>query len=124
MPTRKNGYDGPKLQGSHTTVLEEGIPILRGLEQEEWLVSVRAGWITPKGNGGKKSLSIGKLDGNVTGDKTLKLILRSNGAVQELFLQVDSAGRIPQAIERIREIAGKRVRGLELRLKDDGVSVE
>ena len=117
MASSRN-FAGPKLQGTHTTVLEDGVPLLRSLETEPWVVSLRAGHIGYKGKGGKKSLTIGKTVGDVAAEKTLRLILRASGAIQELFVQVDSTQRVAEAMKRVQEVAQKKIRGIEIRMKE------
>lgn len=66
----------------------------------------------------KKSLTIGMIAGSVIGEKTIRLVLKSDGAVQELFLQVDTIENIPTALQKILNAAHDKIRGIEIRLKD------
>ena len=77
---------GSQVSGSHSTLIDGADNVIKKLGVLSWFESVRLGVISVA-RGGKLSVTI-RRPADTTHVNTLKLIFRTKGSVQDVFLQV------------------------------------
>ncbi|TSC57428.1 MAG: hypothetical protein Greene041619_1160 [Candidatus Peregrinibacteria bacterium Greene0416_19] len=118
MPSKHSIGGLDKVRGRHRTVLEEGVQIFKALDRSPGVASIRAGYIQPGGRYGRKSLVICH-----TERRRLDLVLRCGGTTQELFVTLMPEADPTVIIERIQQVVSRKLRGLELRVKNGATVV-
>lgn len=110
---KKGHFDGEKLQGTHTTIAGDADGLLNALAPKEWLISVRAGVIERPKNKGQTSLTLKPHSTPDVHKNTLVVRVRTNGTVQELFLEVQDAN-FPLAVADIVSAAQRKMKGIRI----------
>jgi Predicted metal-binding protein (DUF2103) len=86
LGNKKGHVHGSQVSGSHTTLIDGADNVIKKLGVLSWFESVRPGIISVA-KGGKLSVTI-RRPADSTHVNTLKLIFRTKGSVQDVFLQV------------------------------------
>ena len=107
---KKGHVHGTNVSGGHSTLIDGADAIVKKLGACPWFESVRPGVIS-SARGGKLSVTIRRYaDG--THVNTVKLIFRTKGSVQDVYLQVrDLETQLPTIVSDIHRVVGKELRG-------------
>jgi hypothetical protein len=110
LGNKKGHVQGSQVSGSHTTLIDGADNVIKKLGVLSWLESVRPGIISVA-KGGKLSVTI-RRPADTTHVNTLKLIFRTKGSVQDVFLQVrDLETKLENIVRDISKVVGKELRG-------------
>jgi hypothetical protein len=101
---------GTNVRGGHSTLIDGADAVVKKLGVCPWFESVRPGVISVA-KGGKLSVTIRRYaDG--THINTVKLIFRTKGSVQDVYLHVrDLEANLPTIVGDIRRVVGREWRG-------------
>ncbi len=120
LGNKKGHVQGSQVSGGHTTLIDGTDAVVKKLGNLAWFVSVRPGVISIA-RGGNLSVTIRrKADG--THINTLKLIFRTKGSVQDVYLNVrELETALPEIVSDILQVVGKEIRGAVVydRTKDE-----
>ena len=83
---KKGHVQGSQVSGGHTTLIDGADNVIKKLGVLSWFESVRPGVISVA-KGGKLSVTI-RRPADTTHVNTMKLIFRTKGSVQEVYLYV------------------------------------
>jgi hypothetical protein len=110
LGNKKGHVHGTSVSGGHSTLIDGADAIVKKLGVLPWFESVRPGIISVA-KGGKLSVTIRRYaDG--THANTVKLIFRTKGSVQDVFLQVrDLEANLPTIVSDVLRVVGKEMRG-------------
>ena len=110
LGNKKGHVHGTSVSGGHSTLIDGADAIVKKLGVLAWFESVRPGIISVA-NGGKLSVTIRRYaDG--THVNTVKLIFRTKGSVQDVFLHVrDLEANLPAIVSDILRVVRKELRG-------------
>src|SRR5271165_6186618 len=86
LGNKKGHVHGSQVSGAHTTLIDGADAVVKKLGVLTWFESVRPGMISVA-KGGKLSVTI-RRPADTTHVNTVKLILRTKGSVQDVFLYV------------------------------------
>jgi hypothetical protein len=108
---RKKGHvHGKSVSGGHSTVIDGADAIVKKLGVFSWFESVRPGIISVA-KGGKLSVTIRRY-ADATHINTVKLIFRTKGSVQDVYLHVRNLeANLPTIVGDILRVVGKELRG-------------
>ena len=110
LGNKKGHVQGSQVSGSHSTLIDGADNVIKKLGVLSWFESVRLGVISVA-RGGKLSVTI-RRPADTTHVNTLKLLFRTKGSVQDVFLQVRDLETILGNIVRdISRVVGKELRG-------------
>ena len=110
LGNKKGHVHGSKVSGGHSTLIDGADAVVKKLGVLPWFESVRPGIISVA-KGGKLSVTIRRYaDG--THVNTVKLIFRTKGSVQDVYLHVrDMETNLPAVVSDILRVVGKEWRG-------------
>jgi hypothetical protein len=107
---KKGHVHGSKVAGGHTTLIDGADAVVKKLGSLSWFESVRPGVISVA-KGGQLSVTI-RRPAEAKHVNTMKLIFRTKGSVQDVYLQVrDLATNLPAVVSDILRVVGKEWRG-------------
>ena len=110
LGNKKGHVQGSQVSGGHTTLIDGADNAVKKLGVLSWFESVRPGIISVA-KGGKLSVTI-RRPADTTHVNTLKLIFRTKGSVQDVFLQVqDLETNLANIVSDISRVVGKELRG-------------
>lgn len=110
LGNKKGHVQGSQVSGGHTTLIDGADNVIKKLGVLPWFESVRLGMISVA-RGGKLSVTI-RRPADSTHVNTLKLIFRTKGSVQDVFLQVrDLETNLANIVTDISKVVGKELRG-------------
>jgi len=110
LGNKKGHVQGSQVSGGHTTLIDGADSVVKKLGALSWFESVRPGIISVA-KGGKLSVTI-RRPADTTHVNTLKLIFRTKGSVQDVFLQVrDLETYLKRIVTDISWVVGKELRG-------------
>jgi hypothetical protein len=110
LGNKKGHVQGSQVSGSHTTLIDGADNVVKKLGVLSWFESVRPGMISVA-RGGKLSVTI-RRPADTTHANTLKLIFRTKGSVQDVFLHVrDLEANLAEIVKDISRVVGKELRG-------------
>ena len=111
LGNKKGHVHGTSVSGGHTTLIDGADAIVKKLGVLSWFESVRPGIISVA-RGGKLSVTIRRYSDG-THANTVKLIFRTKGSVQDVFLQVrDLEANLPTIVSDVVRVVGKELRGV------------
>ena len=109
LGNKKGHVQGSQVSGGHTTLIDGADNVIKKLGVLSWFESVRPGIISVA-KGGKLSVTIRPAD--TTHLNTMKLIFRTKGSVQEVYLYVrDLETNLADIVSDISRVVGKELRG-------------
>jgi hypothetical protein len=107
---KKGHVQGSHVSGAHTTLIEGADHVIKKLGVLSWFESVRPGIISVA-KGGKLSVTI-RRPADATHENTVKLIFRTKGSVQDVYLHVrDLEANLAAIVSDISRVLGKQLRG-------------
>jgi hypothetical protein len=107
---KKGHVHGTSVSGGHSTLIDGADVIVKKLGGLSWFESVRPGVISVA-KGGKHSVTIRRY-ADARHTNTLKLIFRTKGSVQDVYLHVhDLETNLLTIVSDILRVAGKELRG-------------
>jgi hypothetical protein len=110
LGNKKGHVHGSHVSGGHTTLIDGADRVVKKLGVLDWFESVRPGIISVA-KGGKLSVTI-RRPADTTHVNTVKLIFRTKGSVQDVFLQVrDLESSLAAIVGDISRVVGKELRG-------------
>ena len=110
LGNKKGHVQGSQVSGGHTTLIDGADNVIKKLGVLSWFESVRPGIISVA-KGGKLSVTI-RRPADTTHENTVKLIFRTKGSVQDVFLQVrDLETNRENIVTDISRVVGKELRG-------------
>lgn len=110
LGSKKGHVHGTHVSGGHSTLIDGADAVVKKLGGRPWFESVRPGVIS-LARGGKLSVTI-RRHADATHVNTVKLIFRTKGSVQDVFLHVrDLEANLPTIVGDILRIVGKELRG-------------
>ena len=110
LGNKKGHVHGSQVSGVHTTLIDGADNVIKKLGVLSWFESVRPGVISVA-KGGKLSVTI-RRPADTTHVSTLKLIFRTKGSVQDVFLQVrDLEANLANIVTDISRVVRKELRG-------------
>ena len=110
LGNKKGHVHGSHVSGAHTTLIDGADQVIKKLGVLSWFESVRPGIISVA-KGGKLSVTI-RRPADTTHVNTVKLIFRTKGSVQDVFLQVrDLEANLAEMVTDISRVVGKELRG-------------
>ncbi len=110
LGNKKGHVQGSQVSGGHTTLIDGADSVIMKLGVLSWFESVRPGIISIA-KGGKLSVTI-RRPADTTHENTIKLIFRTKGSVQDVFLQVrDLETNRENIVTDISRVIGKELRG-------------
>lgn len=110
LGNKKGHVQGSQVSGGHTTLIDGADSVVKKLGVLSWFESVRPGIISVA-KGGKLSVTI-RRPGDTTHVNTVKLIFRTKGSVQDVYLQVrDLEANLADIVSDISRVVGKELRG-------------
>lgn len=113
LGNKKGHVHGSQVSGGHTTLVDGADAVVKKLGALSWFESVRPGVISVA-KGGKPSLTI-RRHADATHVNTLKLVFRTKGSVQDVYLHVRELETIlPTVVGDISRVVGKEFRGAEV----------
>ncbi len=113
LGNKKGHVQGSQVSGGHTTLIDGADNVIKKLGALSWFESVRPGIISVA-KGGQHSLTI-RRPADTTHANTMKLIFRTKGSVQEVFLYVrDLEANLTDIVSDISRVVGKELRGAVL----------
>ena len=110
LGNKKGHVHGSHVSGAHTTLVDGADNVVKKLGVLSWFESVRPGIISVA-KGGKLSVTI-RRPGATTHLNTVKLIFRTKGSVQDVYLHVrDLETNLADIVRGIFRVVGKELRG-------------
>jgi hypothetical protein len=110
LGNKKGHVQGSQVSGGHTTLIDGADNVIKKLEVLSWFESVRPGIISIA-KGGKPSVTI-RRPADTTHANTMKLIFRTKGSVQEVYLYVrELEANLVNIVRDITRVVGKELRG-------------
>ena len=110
LGNKKGHVQGSQVSGGHTTLIDGADNVIKKLGILSWFESVRPGIISVA-RGGKLSVTI-RRPADTTHANTVKLIFRTKGSVQDVFLHVrDLEANFAEIVSDISRVVGKELRG-------------
>jgi Predicted metal-binding protein (DUF2103) len=110
LGNKKGHVQGSQVSGGHTTLIDGADKVIKKLGVLSWFESVRPGMISVA-KGGNLSVTI-RRPADTTHVNTVKLIFRTKGSVQDVFLQVrDLESNLERIVIDISKVVGKELRG-------------
>jgi hypothetical protein len=110
LGNKKGHVHGSQVSGGHTTLIDGADNVIKKLGVLSWFESVRPGVISVA-KGGKQSVTI-RRPADSTHVNTLKLIFRTKGSVQNVYLNVrDLETNLSDIVSDISRVVGKELRG-------------
>lgn len=110
LGNKKGHVHGSQVSGRHTTLIDGADNVVKKLGALSWFESVRPGIISVA-KGGKLSVTIRRPAG-ATHTNTVKLIFRTKGSVQDVYLHVrDLETNLADIVSDISRVVGKELRG-------------
>lgn len=110
LGNKKGHVQGSQVSGGHTTLIDGADSVVKKLGVLSWFESVRPGIISVA-KGGKLSVTI-RRPADTTHVNTVKLIFRTKGSVQDVYLQVrDLEANLAAIVSDISRVVGKELRG-------------
>jgi hypothetical protein len=110
LGNKRGHVHGSQVSGGHTTLIDGADVVVKKLGVLPWFESVRPGIISVA-RGGKPSVTI-RRHTNATHANTVKLIFRTKGSVQDVYLQVrEMETSLPTVVSDILRAVGKEWRG-------------
>ena len=110
LGNKKGHVSGSQVSGGHTTLIDGADNVIKKLGVLSWFESVRPGVISVA-KGGKLSVTI-RRPADATHANTMKLIFRTKGSVQDVFLYVrDLETNLEHIVTDISRVVGKELRG-------------
>ena len=110
LGNKKGHVHGSQVSGGHTTLIDGADNVIKKLGVLRWFESVRPGIISVA-KGGKPSVTI-RCPADTTHVNTLKLIFRTKGSVQDVYLNVrDLETNLADIVRDISRVVGKELRG-------------
>jgi hypothetical protein len=111
--TSKGHFNGPKLQGTHTTVIGDFERVLSYLEPEEWFTSARAGKIENISKNGQPFVRLTLPGEHSVAPQSVIVDVRENRTIQQILIQVED-GDFTTATPRIIEAIRKKLKGMQI----------
>src|SRR5580704_5513560 len=113
LGNKKGHVQGSQVSGSHTTLIDGADKVIKKLGVLSWFESVRPGVISVA-KGGNLAVTI-RRPADTTHVNTVKLLFRTKGSVQDVFLQVrDLEANLANIVKDISNVVGKELRGAVL----------
>ena len=110
LGSKKGHVHGSQVSGAHTTLIDGADQIVKKLGVLSWFESVRPGIISVA-KGGKLSVTI-RRPADTTHINTVKLIFRTKGSVQDVYLHVrDLETNLAAIVSDISRVVNKQWRG-------------
>jgi Predicted metal-binding protein (DUF2103) len=110
LGNKKGHVQGSQVSGGHTTLIDGADNVVKKLGVLSWFESVRPGIISAA-KGGKLSVTI-RRPADTTHVNTMKLIFRTKGSVQEVYLYVrDLEANLADIVTDISRVVGRELRG-------------
>jgi len=110
LGNKKGHVHGSQVSGGHTTLIDGADNVVKKLGVLSWFESVRPGVISVA-KGGQLSVTI-RRPADTTHVNTVKIIFRTKGSVQDVFLQVrDLETNLASIVTDISRVVGKELRG-------------
>ena len=110
LGNKKGHVQGSHVSGAHTTLIDGADHVVKKLGVLSWFESVRPGMISVA-KGGKQSVTI-RRPPDTTHVNTIKLVFRTKGSAQDVYLQVrDLEGNLAGIVTDISKVVGKEWRG-------------
>jgi hypothetical protein len=110
LGNKKGHVHGSHVSGAHTTLIDGADQVVKKLGVLSWFESVRPGIITVA-KGGKLSVTI-RRPPDTTHVNTVKLVFRTKGSVQDVYLQVrDFDANLADIVGDISRVVSKQWRG-------------
>src|SRR3954469_19419914 len=110
LGNKKGHVHGSHVSGAHTTLIDGADHVVKKLSALSWFESVRPGIISVA-KGGKLSVTIRRPADN-THVNTVKLIFRTKGSVQDVYLHVrDLETNLADIVKDVSRVVGKELRG-------------
>ena len=110
LGSKRGHVHGTSVSGGHSTLIDGADAVVKKLGGFPWFESVRPGVIS-LARGGKPSVMI-RRHADATHVNTVKLIFRTKGSVQDVFLHVrDLEANLTAIVSDILRVAGKEGRG-------------
>ena len=107
---KKGHVQGLQVSGAHTTLIDGADNVIKKLGVLSWFESVRPGMISVA-KGGKLSVTI-RRPADTTHVNTVKLIFRTKGSVQDVYLHVRDLGtNLADIVSDISRVVAKEMRG-------------
>ena len=109
LGNKKGHVHGSQVSGAHSTLIDGADHVVKKLGDLSWFESVRPGIISVA-KGGKLSVTI-RRPPDTTHVNTVKLIFRTKGSVQDVYLQVrDLETNLADIVSDIFRVVGKQWR--------------
>lgn len=110
LGNKKGHVQGSQVRGGHTTLIDGADSVIKKLGVLSWFESVRPGVISVA-KGGKPSVTI-RRPADTTHVNTMKLIFRTKGSVQEVYLYVrELEANLASIVTDISRVVSKEMRG-------------
>jgi hypothetical protein len=110
LGNKKGHVQGTQVSGGHTTLVDGADAVVKKLGVLSWFVSVRPGIILVA-KGGKLSVTL-RRPADATHVNTVKLIFRTKGSVQDVYLHVhDLETNLPVIVSDLHRVVRKELRG-------------
>src|SRR4051794_23933254 len=110
LGNKKGHVHGRNVRGGHSTLIDGADAIVKKLGVLSWFESVRPGIISVA-KGGKLSVTI-RRPADTTHVNTVKLIFRTKGSVQDVYLHVrDLETNLADIVSGIFRVVRKELRG-------------
>jgi Predicted metal-binding protein (DUF2103) len=109
LGNKKGHVHGSHVSGAHTTLIDGADQVIKKLGVLSWFESVRPGIISVA-KGGKLSVTI-RRPADTTHENTVKLIFRTKGSVQDVYLHVRHLEtNLAEIVGDISRVVGKELR--------------
>lgn len=110
LGNKRGHVHGSHVSGGHTTLIDGADAVVKKLGGMPWFESVRPGVISTA-RGGKPSVTI-RRHADATRVNTVKLIFRTKGSVQDVYLHVrDMDANLPAVVSDVLRIVARGWRG-------------
>src|SRR5271166_2879236 len=110
LGNKKGHVQGSQVSGGHTTLIDGADNVVKKLGVLSWFESVRPGIISVA-RGGKPSVTI-RRPADTTHANTVKLVFRTKGSVQDVYLQVrELETTLADIVNDISRVVGREWRG-------------
>src|SRR3954467_15812241 len=110
LGNKRGHVHGSQVSGGHTTLIDGADAVVKKLGALAWFESVRPGVISVA-RGGKPSVTV-RRHADATHENTVKLIFRTKGSVQDVYLHVrQMETNLPTIVGDITRVVGKHWRG-------------
>jgi hypothetical protein len=110
LGNKKGHVHGRNVRGGHSTLIDGADAVVKKLGALSWFESVRPGIISVA-KGGKPSVTIRRY-ADATHVNTLKLIFRTKGSVQDVYLYVrEMEANLLTVVGDVLRVVGKEWRG-------------